>query len=110
MTGRIVLTGPVSSTTSSDQILGVSSSLLGPDWTWPIHGLRHPPRRQTNGWYIWTGDLSADEDFFKPLHQSHLVEQVPELEPLLVLPPGMRFLIAPDHEDVWEDLSLLHVD
>lgn len=110
MSGRIVLTGHVSLTASSDQILGVSSSLLGSDWTWPIHGLRHPPEGQTNGWYIWTGDLSADEDFFKPMHQSHLVERVPELEPLLILPPGMRFLIAPGHEDVWEDLSLLDVD
>jgi hypothetical protein len=44
------------------------------------------------------------------MHQSHLVERVPELEPLLILPPGMRFLIAPGHEDVWEDLSLLDVD
>ena len=106
----VVLTGDVSSTAFSDQILGVSRSLLGSDWTWPIHGLRHPPEDQANGWYIWTGDLSADEDFFQPLHQSHLVERVPELERLLVLPPGMRFLIAPGHEDVWEDLSLLDVD
>jgi hypothetical protein len=100
----------VSSAPSSDPVLGVSSSLVNGDWQWPVHGLRHLPEGQTNGWYIWTGDLSTAADFFKPLHQSHLVQRVPGLERFLALPPGMRFLIAPGHEDVWEDPSLLEVD
>jgi hypothetical protein len=74
---------------------------------WPVHGLRHPPQGDTSGWYIWTGDLSSDADFFKPIHVSHLVERVPIILPFLGLAPGWRFLIAPDHEDVWEDESLL---
>lgn len=32
-----------------------------------IHGLRHGPVRDTCGWYIWAAELSADDDFFKPL-------------------------------------------
>ncbi|MEJ6790933.1 hypothetical protein BrevBR_15425 [Brevundimonas sp. BR2-1] len=39
----------------------------------PINGLRHPPAGDTTGWYIWAGEsLSSDDDFFVPLHVSHL--------------------------------------
>jgi hypothetical protein len=31
------------------------------------------------------------------------------MAPYLALPPGWRFLIAPDYEDVWFDESLLHI-
>lgn len=105
-----MLTALVTSMRGPDPIVGVSSSLIDDDWGWPIHGLRHPPEGQTNGWYIWTGELSTDEDFFKPWHQSHLIQKIPELARFLSLPPGTRFLIAPDHEDVWEDPSLLQID
>jgi hypothetical protein len=30
--------------------------------------------------------------------------------PYLSLPPGWRFLIAPGHEDVWEDQSLFDMN
>lgn len=76
---------------------------------WPIHGLRHPPTEDTSGWYIWTGELSADEDFFVPLHPSHLADLLPEVMAELAAPPGTRFLLAPDHRDVWHDASLLDV-
>jgi hypothetical protein len=90
-----------------DDILGVSRSLIDDAWTWPVHGLRHPPERGTSGWYVWTGDFSETPDFFAPWHTSHLVTACPEVAHLLALPPGSRFLIAPGHEDVWEDPSLL---
>lgn len=89
--------------------MGASQSIIDGTWEWPLHGLRHPPSGTTSGWYIWTGDLSDRDDFFKPRHASHLVELVPELERLLRLPAGSRFLLAPGHEDVWEDQSLLDV-
>lgn len=90
-----------------DLKVGVSRSLLGSECSWPVHGLRHPPESGTSGWFCWTGDLSEDSDFFVPIHLSHLVERLPELADFLDLPPGSRFLVAPDYVDVWEDDSLL---
>lgn len=74
----------------------------------PINGLRHSPEGDTTGWYIWAGEeLSADPDFFKPLHVEHLPDWCPQVQKYLGLPPGWRFLIAGDYEDVWYDESLL---
>ena len=96
--------GPVA---SEGTIVGVSLSLILGEWDWPVHGLRHMPEGQSNGWYVWTGDLSQDEDFFQPLHADHLLDRCPEVAPLLDLPPGSRFLLAPGHLDTWRDPSLL---
>lgn len=90
-------------------MLGVSASLLDSDWDWPVHGLRHPPKAGTSGWYIWTGELSGDSDFFQSLHAEHLVKRCPEVAKFLDLPPGTRFLVGPGQEDVWTDESLLDV-
>jgi len=94
---------------TSDEIVGVSASLLAGDWDWPVHGLRHPPEKGTSGWYVWTGEWSDADDLFKPLHTAHLIERCPEITKFLDLPPGSRFLIAPGYEDVWTDESLLDV-
>lgn len=76
----------------------------------PIHGLRHPVTETASGWYLWAGeDLSADPEFFKPLHVSHLVIACPAVLPYLAMPPGWRFLLAEGHEDVWFDPHLLDV-
>jgi hypothetical protein len=53
--------------------------------------------------------LSEEKDFFVPLHVEHLGEWCPQVLSYLGLPPGWRFLIAPDYEDIWEDRSLLEV-
>jgi hypothetical protein len=72
---------------------------------WPLNGLRHPPERGTNGWYLWAGaaEPAQDPGFFDALHVEHLAEHWPEAGPYLALPPGWRFLVAPGHEDVWYD-------
>ncbi|MBK8236824.1 MAG: hypothetical protein IPK74_14835 [Deltaproteobacteria bacterium] len=76
----------------------------------PINGLRHPPKGDTTGWYIWAGEVMGDaSDFFLPLHVEHLHEWCPEAVRFLGLPPGWRFLIGDDYEDVWQDPSLLDV-
>jgi hypothetical protein len=76
----------------------------------PLNGMRHPPSAGTAGWYIWAGtELSSDAGFFIPLHVRHLKTWRPDVLPYLALPPGWRFLIAPGHEDVWFDPSLLDV-
>ena len=91
-------------------IVGVSRSLLEANWSWPVHGLRHQPTGDTSGWYVWTGELSEAPDFFVPLHAEHLLEKVPQLGTYLGLPPGSRFLLAPGHEDIWTDTSLLDIE
>lgn len=67
-----------------DSKLGVTIQTLGHT---PIHGLRHPPVGDTNGWYLWAGEYSADKDFFTPLHASHLAQRLPEVVRFLGLPP-----------------------
>ena len=74
----------------------------------PINGLRLMPAGGTCGWYIWAGGaMSDDADFFLPLHVAHLESWCEAVIPYLSLPPGWRFLVAPDHEDVWEQPTLL---
>jgi hypothetical protein len=80
------------------------------DGIMPINGLRHPLEGDTTGWYIWAGEeFSEDPDFFVPLHIEHLEQWAPLVLKYLGLPPGTRFLITNDYEDVWEDKSLLKV-
>lgn len=75
----------------------------------PLQGLRHPPEGDSAGWYIWAGELSEADDFFKPLHISHIATWTPLALKFLGLPPGWRFLVAPDYEDVWYDETLWDV-
>jgi hypothetical protein len=77
---------------------------------YPLNGLRHPLEGDTTGWYIWSGEeFSNEPDFFVPMHAIHLVTKAHELLKYLGLAPGWRFLIAPNHEDVWEDIRLLKI-
>lgn len=91
-----------------DSKVGISRNVK--DGISPLNGLRHPPGSSMSGWYIWAGEeYSDDPDFFVPLHISHLGEWCPTVIPYLGLPPGWRFLLAEDYEDVWYDKSLLDV-
>lgn len=88
--------------------LGISLSVK--EGATPIHGLRHPPVGDTTGWYIYGGqEASTAEDFYKPLHVSHVDEWSTLIRKYLGLAPGWRFLVADDHEDVWFDKALLDV-
>jgi hypothetical protein len=74
----------------------------------PLNGLRHAPEAGTSGWYIWGGgEPGTGADFFVPMHVSHLDQRCPTVLAYLALPPGFRFLVAPGHEDIWFDDSLL---
>lgn len=78
--------------------------------TMPINGLRHPPTKDTSGWYIWAGEVLSDApDFFLPLHLEHISEWCPFIEKFLGLPPGWRFLAAEGYEDAWFDETLLKI-
>ena len=78
----------------------------------PINGLRHPPEGDTTGWYLWAGEEPSDDPrFFKPLHVSHIDEWCPGIKRFLGLAPGWRFLTDnAEHDDVWEDPSLLELE
>lgn len=76
----------------------------------PIHGLRHPKEKGTTGWYIWTGEYSESEDFFKPMCAEHLLQIRPDLIKYFGLDVGYRFLIDKnEYEDVWYDEKLKYV-
>jgi hypothetical protein len=76
----------------------------------PINGLRHPPEGDSTGWYIYAGEeLSDAPDFFKSLHINHLDDWCPQIKKYLGLPPGWRFLLAGEYEDVWYDADLLNI-
>ncbi|MGO4603670.1 immunity protein Imm33 domain-containing protein [Terrabacter sp. 2YAF2] len=90
--------------------LGASRAVIeATTWEWPLHGLRHPPEADATGWYLWTGELQGRADFFRPWHMAHVLERCPALQSLLELPPGTRFIYAPDFTDTWRDESLLDV-
>jgi hypothetical protein len=90
------------------EFLKVGISINVKEGIQPINGLRHPPEGDTSGWYIWAGEnFSDDPNFFVPLHIEHLKNWCPDVIKYLGLPPGTRFRIAPGHEDIWEDKSLL---
>jgi len=90
----------------SDLKLGMARNVR--EGVLPINGLRHLPEGDTTGWYLWAGEeLSTDPDFFVPLHVAHVAEWCPTVLRYLALPPGWRFLVAGDYDDVWEDPSLL---
>jgi hypothetical protein len=86
--------------------VGISRNVK--DGVRPLNGLRIKPEGDTCGWYIWAGEkFSEESNFFVPLHASHLQEWAPLVLPYLGLPPGWRFLITEQYEDVWEDPQLL---
>lgn len=87
--------------------VGVSDNLSAD----PIHGLRHPSDKGTTGWFIWTGDYSEAEDFFKPICAEHLLQIRPQIIKYLGLDIGFRFLSDNNgYEDVWYDENLKQVD
>lgn len=84
---------------SGKEILGIAIETIG---KMPINGLRQNPENGTCEWYIWYGEeMSEDTEFFKPLHVSHISKYLPGVEQYLSLPPGYRFLVAGEYEDVW---------
>lgn len=77
----------------------------------PLKAVRHLPVGDTTGWYIWGGNIvdpaTESDDFFVPLHVSHLPQWSLELIPYLALPPGHGVMVEPGYEDVRFDAALL---
>lgn len=86
--------------------VGVSTNLISD----PINGLRHPNDKGTTGWFIWTGEYSEAEDFFKPICAEHLLQIRPQIIKYLGLDIGYRFLADNNgYEDVWYDETLKQI-
>ncbi len=84
--------------------IGISENLLSD----PLNGIRHPKEGTTSGWYIWSGEMGTNDDFFKPICAEHLLQIRPEIIKYLGLDIGFRFLIDKNgYEDVWYDEKLL---
>lgn len=91
-----------------DKMIGVA--LVSFDkFAMPVNGLRHPiESEQSANWYIWAGEYSEADDFFKPVHIYHLLELCPKAITFLGLAPGWRFLFDNQYEDVWYDENLIN--
>lgn len=84
-------------------MIGISADLLAN----PINGLRHPSEKGTTGWFIWTGEYSINDDFFKPMCAEHLLQERPEIIKYLGLDIGYRLLMDSEgYEDIWFDETL----
>ncbi|MHA3046219.1 immunity protein Imm33 domain-containing protein [Riemerella anatipestifer] len=95
--------------TSLELKIGISDNFDSGEM--PLNGLRHFPEGDTSGWYIWAGEYSTSDNFFKPMHIFHLFKSFPEIIKYLGLPPGNRFLVDNQgYEDVWFDDNLLVFD
>jgi len=92
-----------------DKIVGVALGTFE-KFQMPINGLRLPiESEQSVNWFIWAGEYSDADDFFKPVHVHHLLEICPKAINYLGLAPGWRFLFDNQYEDVWYDENLLHI-
>ena len=92
-----------------DKLIGVALETFDKHQM-PINGLRHPiESEKSSNWFIWAGEYSDADDFFKPVHIHHLLEICPKAISYLGLAPGWRFLFDNQYEDVWYDENLLHI-
>ncbi len=90
-----------------DSIIGIALDTFD-DLEAPINGLRHSIEREDNcSLYIWAGEYSQNDDFFKPVHVKHVLDIYPKALDYLGLAPGWRFLLKGNYEDVWYDNDLL---
>jgi len=99
--------GAAFTASSFDKLVGLALESFD-EFNMPINGLRHPIESEhATSWFIWAGEYSEADDFFKPVHVGHLLEICPKALHYLGLPPGWRFLFDNTYEDVWYDESLL---
>jgi len=85
---------------ASEDMVAVALATVG---RMPIHGTRLVLEDGENvSWFIYCGEHTQAEDFYQPLHISHLPDYLPLVLPYLRLPPGANFIIDDQgYEDVW---------
>ena len=73
-----------------------------------LNGLRQKTEKGKVCWYIWSGEYSDNDEFFKPICAEHLLQKNPKIVKYLGLDDGFRFLTTESgYEDVWFDENLL---
>uniref|UniRef100_UPI00406D35E3 immunity protein Imm33 domain-containing protein n=1 Tax=Acinetobacter sp. D009 TaxID=3138069 RepID=UPI00406D35E3 len=87
---------------SKNEMVAVALDSLGKI---PNTGIRNVLEEGENiSWFFYCGEFSEDDDFFKPIHISHLENYLPEVIPYLALEEGFRFVIDKQgYEDVWKE-------
>ncbi|MGL4668419.1 MAG: immunity protein Imm33 domain-containing protein [Saezia sp.] len=85
-----------------EEMVAVARSTLG---EMPIYGHRIILSEEENvSWFFHCGMYSDKEDFYSPVHTSHLSDILPLVIPYLCLPPNTRFIIdGQGYEDVWQE-------
>ncbi|WP_111858397.1 hypothetical protein [Acinetobacter sp. CFCC 10889] len=69
----------------------------------PIVGLRKAPDENNVAWFIYGGEIAADQDDFELVTVKELEDIFPDAIPYLALEQGFRFMIdADEYEDVWK--------
>ena len=97
--------GAIPNPCNAESKLRIALETIG---TLPVNGMRHKADDAHCGWSIWCGGtLEQDDNFFKPMHISHVNRFIPEIQRFLALPPGYRFLLAGAFEKVWFDAELI---
>ena len=69
----------------------------------PIYGTRIAlPENGTVSWFFHCGEHDDADDFYQPVHASHLPDMLPQVVDYLALPSGAKFILDRDgYEDVW---------
>ena len=77
----------------------------------PLNGMRYLPPEGSSGWYIWGGEHKQETaDFFTAIQVQDIDDYIPNVRPLLDLPPGFRFRVEKgSRPKAWFDGSLLDV-
>jgi hypothetical protein len=87
--------------TLPDDMVAIALETIGQS---PIYGVRVAQKTPTDNveWFIYCGEHSDAEDFYKPVHAQHLAEYLPSVQAYLALAPGYHFIIDDaGYEDVW---------
>ena len=69
----------------------------------PLEGVRYPSPDHMSGWWLTTDEYNGDTSSLKTVHYIHIVESRPEVAIYMALPPGYRFMLGGEQEQVWFD-------
>jgi len=95
---------------SDNDMIAIAMDTIGKQ---PISGrreLRVTDNLDEITWFIYCGEYNSNDDFFQPLHVSHLKSLLPMVLPYLALMEGFGFVIDNEgYEDVWCFRKVFHV-
>ena len=87
-----------------NEMVAIALQTLGQQ---PIYAMRIVPEQNENiTWFIHCGEYSEADDFYQPMHASHLDQLLPQVLPYLALDHGFNFIIDDDgYEDIWSEFT-----